>query len=178
MKCLTQTALIGLSLLLIAACASNNFEQDYRPETDFSPDWQRYAWRGGQSQVPGVSQQQLLQVAERALAEQGYEKDEDNPELLLSLSAVTRAATGGGRSVGLSIGLPVGSRGAVGLGGSRNLDNEKMEGVLILDVTRAEDHELIWRGSAAGIALKDFELARQAQLQQTFHKLLAKFPPE
>lgn len=175
---LTQTALICLSLMLLAACATNNLEQDYQPDTVFNPDWQRYDWRGGQVQVPGASQQQLRQIAERALAEQGYEKDEDAPELLLSLSAVTRASTGANRSVGLSVGLPIGTRGAVGLGGSRSLDNDKMEGVLILDITRAEDNELIWRGSAAGIAIRDFELARQAQLQQTFHKLLAQFPPE
>lgn len=175
---LTQTALIALSLLLLTACASNKFEQDYQPDTVFNPEWQRYDWQGGQAQVPGVSQQQLRQVAERALAEQGYEKDEDAPELLLTLSAVTRPSTGANRSVGLSVGLPVGNRGAVGVGGSRSLDQDKMEGVLILDITRAEDNELIWRGSAAGIALRDFELARQAQLQQTFHRLLEQFPPE
>jgi len=175
---LTQTALIGLSLLLLTACASNKLEQDYKPGTEFNPDWQRYEWRGGQSQIPGVHHQQLRQVAERALAEQGYEKDEDTPELILSLSALTRPSTGANRSVGLSVGLPIGTRGAVGVGGSRSLDNEKMEGVLILDITRAEDNELIWRGSAAGIAMRDFELSRQEQLQQTFHKLLAQFPPE
>ena len=85
---------------------------------------------------------------------------------------------GGGKSVGISIGLPVGNRGSIGLGGSKSLEDRKQEGVIIVDITDANSNELVWRGSAEGIALRDFELAREQQLRRVIDRLLAQFPPE
>lgn len=177
-KRLLLAALLVATMGTLAACAGPKYEQDYKPGTDFDPEWQRYQWRGGQSQVPGVEHQRLQQVADQALAAQGYEQDPENPQLLLNLSALTRPATGGNRSLGLSIGLPVGRHGSVGVGGAKSLDDDRQEGVLILDITHAESRDLIWRGSATGIPLKDFNLARETQLKSAMEKLLEQFPPE
>lgn len=163
----------------LTACASPKVEQDYNPDTDFDRDWARYDWRGSQSQVPGYDAPRLKRTAEQALTVQGYQFDSDNPDFLVDISALTRAATGGGKSLGLSIGLPVGRHGSVGIGGSKSLgDQQRQEGVIIVDLTEAESGQLLWRGSASGIPLKDFELGRQDQLQQTLERLLAQFPPE
>lgn len=163
----------------LTACAGPKVEQDYNPDTDFDRDWVRYDWRGSQSQVPGYDAPRLKRTAEQALMAQGYQLDPDNPDFLVDISALTRAATGGGKSLGLSIGLPVGRHGSVGIGGSKNLDDEqRQEGVIIVDLTEADSGQLLWRGSASGIPLKDFELGRQDQLQQTLERLLAQFPPE
>lgn len=167
-----------VALATLVACTGPSYEQDYKPGTDFNSSWERYQWRGGQSQIPGVEHQRIQQVAEQALASQGYAKDPDSPQLLLNLSALTRPATSGNRSLGLSIGLPVGRHGSVGVGGAKSLGNERQEGVLILDITHAESRDLIWRGSATGIALKDFNLAREDQLRKALERLLAQFPPE
>lgn len=168
-----------LALALLVACAGPKVEQDYNPDTDFDRDWTRYDWRGSQSQVPGYDAPRLKRAAEQALTAQGYRQDPDNPDFLVDISALTRAATGGGKSLGLSIGLPVGRHGSVGIGGSKSLgDQQRQEGVIIVDLTESESGQLLWRGSASGIPLKDFDLSRQDQLQRALERLLAQFPPE
>ncbi len=167
------------ALVLITACAGPNIEQDYKPGTKFDPGWTYYEFRGGSSQIEGVDYRRLETIAQDILASQGYQLAPEAPQLYIDITGSTRLATGGGKSLGLSIGLPVGSHGSIGVGGSKNLDGEgRREGVIVVDITNAQTNELIWRGSASGIALKDFELAREAQLREVMRKLLEQFPPE
>ena len=171
--------LIALALaVLVTACAGPKFEQDYNPGTQFDRGWGRYEWRGGQSQIPGVEHSRLKRVAQEAMAAKGYRLDNDNPQFYVSLNGATRAARGGGKTLGLSIGLPIGGNAGVGLGGSKSLDNTNQEGVIVMDFIDAQTDELVWRGSAAGIDLKQFELSREDQLKNLVAKLLAQYPPE
>jgi len=178
-----MTRVIKLPLILfilasITACAGPKVSQDYNENTEFDPGWGRYEWRGGTSQIDGVSHSRLQRITEQAMVQRGYRLDPDNPQFYVSVSGTTRAAVGGGKSVGISIGLPVGNSGSIGLGGSKSLEDRKQEGVIIVDITDAESNELVWRGSAEGIALRDFELSREQQLRKVIDRLLAQFPPE
>ncbi len=175
---LMKLPLILFTLAVITACAGPKVAQDYNPDTEFDSGWGRYEWRGGTSQIDGVPHNRLQRITEQAMVQRGYRLDTDNPQFYVSVSGTTRAAVGGGKSVGVSIGLPVGNRGSVGLGGSKSLEDRKQEGVVIVDITDAESNELVWRGSAEGIDLRDFELAREQQLRQVIDRLLAQFPPE
>lgn len=172
------TLAIGL-LLIITACAGPKIEQDYKPGTEFDSGWTYYEFRGGSSQIEGADYRRLETIAQEILAGQGYQLAPHEPQFYIDITGSTRLATGGGKSLGISIGLPVGSHGSVGVGGSKNLDGEgRQEGVIIVDITNAQTNELIWRGSASGIPLEDFQLAREAQLREVMRKLLAQFPPE
>ncbi|WP_024461360.1 DUF4136 domain-containing protein [Marinimicrobium sp. LS-A18] len=178
MNRLTRLSFVFILLAAVTACAGPKVSQDYNEDTEFDPGWGRYEWRGGTSQIDGVSHSRLQRITEQAMVQRGYRLDPDNPQFYVSVSGTTRAAVGGGKSVGISIGLPVGNSGSIGLGGSKSLEDRKQEGVIIVDITDAENNELVWRGSAEGIALRDFELAREQQLRKVIDRLLAQFPPE
>lgn len=170
--------LLLLALLLLSACASTRYEHDFRPGTDFS-GLQTYIWRSSDVQIPGVDIERLQSLADDALQAQGLVRDPLAPDLLLSLNAFTRQATGGSRGVGLSIGVPIGRSGSVGIGGSRALPPaERQEGVLVLDVTQARTNELIWRGTATGISLEHFKLSEEDKLRRIVERLSQQFPPE
>lgn len=179
MKSLFHSFIVVSVLFFITACAAPKIEQDYKPETEFDPGWTYYEFRGGSSQIQGVDYRRLETIAQEILASEGYQVAPHEPQFYVDITGATRLATGGGKSLGISIGLPVGSHGSVGVGGSKNLDGEgRQEGVIIVDITNAQTNELVWRGSASGIPLEDFELAREAQLREVMRKLLAQFPPE
>lgn len=171
-------SLLLLAVLFLSACASTRYEQDFHPDTDFTGH-QTYVWRSGDTQIPGVDMVRLQRLAEEALQEQGLVMDPQAPDLLLSLQAFTRQATGGSRGVGLSIGVPIGRSGSVGIGGSRALPPaEHQEAVLILDVTEARSNQLIWRGTATGVSLDYFKLAQEEQLRRVVERLSRQFPPQ
>lgn len=170
--------LLLLAVLFLSACASTRYEQDFHPDTDFSGH-QTYVWRSGDAQIPGVDMTRLQRLAENALQAQGLELNPQAPDLLLSLHAFTRQATGGSRGLGLSIGVPIGRSGSLGVGGSRSLPpSERQEGVLILDVTETRSNQLIWRGTATRISLDDFKLAQEEQLRRVIERLSRQFPPQ
>jgi hypothetical protein len=175
---LSRLLLILTAVLVLTACASARYEQDYHPDTHFG-DYQTYVWRSGDAQIPGVEMARLQRMAQEALEEHGLIMDPEAPDLLLSLHAFTRRATGGSRGVGLSIGVPIGRSGTLGVGGSRALSPaERQEGVLVLDITERRSNELIWRGTASGIPLDHFKLAQEQQLRRVLDRLTQQFPPE
>src|SRR5690554_556877 len=96
--------LVFIMLSLLIACAGPKVSQDYNEDTEFDPGWGRYEWRGGTSQIDGVSHSRLQRITEQAMVQRGYRLDPDNPQFYVSVSGTTRAAVGGGKSVGISIG--------------------------------------------------------------------------
>ncbi|MDQ2076525.1 DUF4136 domain-containing protein [Marinimicrobium sp. ABcell2] len=175
---LYRPLLILAATLLLSACASTRYEQDYHPDTNFQ-NYQTYVWRSGEAQIPGVDMARLQRIAQEALEEQGLIMDPEAPDLLLSLHAFTRRTTGGSRGVGLSIGVPIGRSGTLGVGSSRALSpTERQEGVMVLDVTETRSNELIWRGTASAIPLEHFKLAQEERLKRTLDRLTQQFPPE
>lgn len=178
---LLTTSIIRLSLLLFAflvyGCASTKYNQDFKPETNFS-QLKTYDWRNTSSIIPGVNAQQIQRLADIQLTNQGFTRNENNPDMLLDMTAVSRISTGSSTGLGLSIGLPIGRYGSVGLGGGKSVPNDKQEGVIIVDITESLNNQLIWRGSAEGMPMKDFSLQSEAKLAAALSKLLSQFPPK
>lgn len=172
--------LLPLLLSALVACSSGpQYQQDYRPDTDFGV-YRSYDWRATRSQlVPQLSDERLRRLASQALLAIGYQRDTESPDILISINVLSRLGSSrGDKSVGISVGLPVGNRGQVGLGGSKNLPSEgKQEGVLLVDIYDTRQDRLIWRGSAQGIAMRQFELGREDQLRSILEQLLGRFPP-
>jgi len=172
--------LLPVLILVLGACSSvgPRYQQDYRPGTNFGV-YRSYDWRAAHSKLTALSDQRLETLASQALLAQGYQRDTESPDILITVSALSRlSATQGNKSIGVSVGLPVGERGRIGLGGSKSLPSEgKQEGVLLLDIFDTREDCLIWRGSAQGIPMRQFKLGREDQLRNILEQLLGRFPP-
>lgn len=178
---ITTSSIIRFCLLLLAVsvygCASTKYNQDYKPETSFS-HLKTYTWRHASSDIAGVDDQQLQHLADNQLASQGYTRTDTNADMLLDLNLVTRISTGSSTGIGLSIGLPIGQHGSIGLGGGKSVPNDKLEGVILIDITDNISNSLIWRGSAEGVPMQDFSLKAEDKLAMVLKKLLSQFPPK
>ena len=131
----------------------------------------------GQLGLADVDAALLERLADNQLAAQGFVRTQANPDMLLDMQVFARQSKGGNSSIGIGIGMPVGRHGSVGLGTSQLLNKGKQEGVMLIDVTRASDNTLVWRGSAEGIPLIQFSLSAEQKLGATLAQLLGKFPP-
>ncbi|MFC3115827.1 DUF4136 domain-containing protein [Cellvibrio fontiphilus] len=163
--------------LLFSGCASVHYANDYKSGTQFN-NLKTYNWRAITLDIGGTDQALLTRLADKQLATQGFILDKNQPQLLLDLQVFSRQSQSGNSSIGIGIGMPVGRHGSVGLGTSQLLNRGKQEGVMLIDVTRASDNTLIWRGSAEGIPLIQFSLSAEQKLGDTMAQLLGQFPPK
>lgn len=162
---------------LLSGCASVHYANDYKSDTQFN-NLKTYHWRAVTVDIGGTDQALLQRLADNQLAAQGFTLDKNQPDFLVDLQVFSRQSRGGNSSIGIGIGMPVGRHGNVGLGTSQLLNKGKQEGVILVDITRASDNALIWRGSAEGIPLIQFSLSAEQKLGDTMKQLLGPFPPK
>lgn len=162
--------------LVLSACSSAKYQQDYKSGTDFS-QLKTYSWRSAEVQIPGTSGNYMQGLIDDQMRSQGYQKLQANGDMLLDLQGFTRVSQGGNSSIGIGIGLPIGRHGSIGLGTGQVIGRGKQEGVLVLDITRASDTTLIWRGNANGLTLSYFKLNAESKLRESVRQLLVQFPP-
>lgn len=170
-------SLLLLAALLLAACAGPKYQQDFREGTTFE-NLTSYTWRKVSSEIPGADNIQLQRLADQQLSLQGFTRIDSNPDLLLDMTLITRISTGSSTGIGLSVGIPLGRSGSIGLGGGKSVPNDKYEGVLLVDITEANSNALIWRGSAEGVPMENFSLQAEDKLVDVIARLLTQFPPE
>lgn len=171
-----STLLLGIGMLVLSGCANVHYANDYKSGTDFT-GLKTYSWRAVTVDIGGTDPTLLERLADNQLAAQGFVRTQANPDMLLDMQVFARQSKGGNSSIGIGIGMPVGRHGSVGLGTSQLLNKGKQEGVMLIDVTRASDNTLVWRGSAEGIPLIQFSLSAEQKLGATLAQLLGKFPP-
>lgn len=169
--------IIGLIALLLSACASPKFQQDYKDGAKFN-DLKTYSWRNLDVQIEGANRTLLERLFDERLQQQGFQRVQEKPDMLLDMQGFMRVKQGGNTSIGIGLGLPVGRHGNIGLGTGKMLGEGKQEAVLILDITRADSNTLVWRGNAEGIPLIYFKLDSEQKLRESISKLLTQFPPQ
>jgi hypothetical protein len=169
--------LIATLLLLISACTSIRYGNDFKAETDFS-HLKTYQWRAVTVDIAGVDNNFLQTLADDQLRAQGFIAVDQAADLLVDMQAFTRVSSGGNTSIGIGIGLPVGRSGNIGLGTGQTLGKGKQEGVIVVDMVQSRTGALIWRGNAEGIPLINFSLKAEHKLRETFTTLLRPFPPQ
>src|SRR5690606_5327492 len=99
-----------------------------------------YTWSNISSEIAGLDHPQIQALADHRLTAQGYLQSAANPDMLLDMTIISRIDTGSSTGLGLSIGLPIGRHGSIGLGGGKSLAREKQEGVILLDITDNRTH--------------------------------------
>lgn len=177
MRPLVSICLMSGLLLLLSACTNVKYIDDYKTGTDFS-GLKTYSWRAVTIDIGGIDKSFLQNLADQQLRAQGFVPASNNADLLIDMQVFSRASTGGNTSIGIGIGLPVGSHGNIGLGTGQTLGKGKQEGVIVIDITQTNSNTLIWRGNAEGIPLINFSLKAEQKLRESFSKLLMPFPPQ
>ena len=167
-----------LTLTLNGCATTNNVTQDYKPDTDFRP-YKTFGWHNFSSDVVNADQVAIQRAVEQQLKQQGFELVSGLSDFVLDLTIIKQAAAPSSTGIGLSIGLPIGRHGAIGLGTSKLLGNgPKMEALIIVDITAQASHQILWRGTAENIPLSNFTVQNQVKLNTRLRELLQQFPPK
>lgn len=170
------TALMTGLLTLLSACTNIKYADDYKTGTDFS-GLKTYSWRAVTVDIGGIDKAFLQNIADAQLRAQGFIPTENNADFVVDMQVFSRVSSGGNTSIGVGIGMPVGSHGGVGMSTGQTLGQGKQEGVIVIDITQSSSNSLIWRGNAEGIPLINFSLKAEQKLRESFSQLLSPFPP-
>jgi hypothetical protein len=170
--------LVGLVLGL--GCATPlAVEHDYDTTYDFTK-LRSYDWLPSPSsdQMEEMTEKRVQGTVNSQLQAKGYSHSADSPDFLVSLEGIKKTVTTGSTAVGASIAVPVGSHGAVHVGGGKSKPREKQEGTLNLNIVDAKTKTLVWQGTAtAAIQAKTSPEEQQQRINQVIAELLKKFPP-
>lgn len=173
-----------ISIFLLLACVlsgcatSNKVTQDYKVGTDFK-SYKTFNWHNFSSDITTSNQLAIQHTVEQQLTQQGFKLVSELPDLILDLTIIKHAATPSSTGVGLSIGLPIGRHGAIGLGTNKLLGQDnKMAGLIILDITAKDTNQIVWRGSAEDVPLNYFSLRNETELNKILNNLVQQFPPK
>lgn len=180
----SHTYIISIFLLLVCAlsgCAtSSKVTQDYKAGTDFK-SYKTFSWHNFSSDITTDNQLEIQHAVERQLTLQGFKfvAEPELPDLILDLTIIKHIATPSSTGVGLSIGLPIGRHGGLGLGTNKLLGQDSnMAGLIILDITAKDTNQIVWRGSAEDVPINYFLLRNQAELNKVLNSLVQQFPPK
>jgi hypothetical protein len=168
------------ALLLAAGCAPLAVNVDYDTTFDFTK-LKSYDWLPS---PPGSNREELAakrfeQAVNSQLQAKGFARSAESPDFLIAMEGVKKTVSAGSTAVGASIAVPVGSHGAVHVGGGKSKPRVKQEGTLTLNFTDPGTKSLIWEGSAtAEIQGKSSPEEQQAMINQVIAELLKNFPPQ
>jgi hypothetical protein len=170
--------LIVCSLLLLGCATSNKISQDFKPNTNFS-HIKTFAWHNFSSAITTTNNAAIKNIIEQTLIQQGFQLASESADFILDMNIIAQQRQTSSPRFGISLGLPIGNSGAIGLGTSKSLgDNNAQEGLIILDITEQSTHQIMWRGSAEAIPIEHFLLRNERYLNVTLKKLIAQFPPK
>lgn len=166
-------------LLLLNACASHNrISQDFKEDTDFTAV-KTFAWHNVATEIPNVSNLAIQSAVEQGLAQQGLQLTTTNPDVMLDISIIAQKSAAPSSGLGLSLGLPLGNHGSIGLGTSKLLArDDQQQGLIVLDITAAANSQVIWRGTAEAVPMSYFLLRNEPQLNGILKRLAGQFPPK
>lgn len=167
------------AILLLNACASSNrISQDFKADTDFNRV-KTFAWHNVSSEIPNINNLAIQRAVEQGLAQHGLQLVTTNPDVILDISIIAQKSSAPSTGLGISLGLPVGGNGAIGLGTSKLLARDsQQQGLIVLDITSASSSQVIWRGTAEAVPISYFLLRNELQLDAILQRLAGQFPPK
>ena len=173
-----RLSLMVVFITLVGCATANKVTQDYKPDTDFH-SYKTFSWHNFSSDIANTDQLAIQHAVEQQLTQQGFSLVNANPDLILDLNIIKQRSSGAGGGVGLSIGLPIGNHGSIGLGTNKRLDNDnQMAGLIILDITAPQSNQVIWRASAEAVPVSYIFLRNQALQNSELNNLVKQIPPK
>jgi hypothetical protein len=175
-----STILTLATCIVVCGCATQPaVDVDYDTTKDFST-LKTYQWMPatGNAASDELLVSRIRNAVDSQLQAKGHTLVQSNPDFLVAMQLSGRTAYGGSTGVGMSVGIPVGSRGRISVGGGKSKAIEKKEGTLVLDFLDAKTKSLAWRGTASATAEPNASPEQQQQrINQVVGELLASFPP-
>lgn len=169
---------LGLALLLNGCASNNRISQDFKPDTNFK-SVKTFSWHNVSSEIPNINNVAIQKTIEEDLTQRGFQLVAINPDVVLDLNIIAQKSSAPSTGLGVSLGLPIGNHGSVGLGTSKLLARDnKQEGLIVLDITTHANNQVIWRGTADAIPMSYFLLRNEPQLNAVLKRLVAQFPPK
>ncbi len=153
---------------------------DYDTTYDFSK-LKTYDWLPSPpgNQFEDMTEKRFRSAVDTQLQAKNYSQSAESPDFLISLQGVKKTVEKGSAAVGMSIGVPVGQRGSVSVGGGRSKPRVKQEGTLNLTFVDRKTNTPVWQGTAtAEIQEKTSPEEQQQRINQVIAELLKKFPPK
>jgi len=113
------------------------------------------------------------------LQAKGRNMSADNPDFLIGMELSGQTISGGSVGVGMSIGIPVGRRGSLSVGGGKGRTSEKKEGTLVIDFVDAKTKSLVWRATVTeAVDPSATPEQKQKKIDDVIAAMLAQFPPQ
>ena len=123
--------LIVFGLMFSGCATTNKISQDFKPDTNFK-NFKTITWRNFSSDIPTTNNTAIKTAIEKNLATQGLEWVAGTADLAVDLNILTQEKSASSPRFGISLGLPVGNSGSIGLGTSKLLGNShQQEGLII-----------------------------------------------
>ncbi len=178
-----------LAVPVLSACASTlQVSSDYDADVDFaalhSYDWLPSPQTG--SGDPGTRHGNLVKarvkkLVEEQFARKDYVQDTVQPDFLVACHFAVEdrvSVTYTNELYGYGPGWKAGYRRDMRHPGSVAMVSEYQQGTLLLDVVKADNKQLIWRGTASDDMYPELgQEAREKRLRKAVQKILAQFPP-
>ena len=113
------------------------------------------------------------------LQAKGRKMSAENPDFLIGMELSGQTISGGSVGVGMSVGIPVGRRGSLSVGGGKSKSRDKKEGTLVMDFVDAKTKSLVWRATATeAVDASASAEQKQKKIDEVIAAMLANFPPK
>jgi hypothetical protein len=168
--------LLFVSLLLLIGCDLKT-SVDYDRNADFSVV-KTYAWAGRQHpEVSDITHKKIVSAVDAQLSLKGLKQVQSDPDVFLTYhgddnerTVVDTTHYGYGYGAGWYWG------GYRGMSSSTSRVRTYTEGTLIVDIYRAAEKELIWRGTVTGTVSENPQ-KNEKNINKGVAKVFKKFPP-
>jgi len=177
-----RTIAVNLLFMILAACAATPLavKSDFDTTADFAA-YKTYNWMPATGNAAGdeLLIKNIRAAVDTQLQSKGRTLTENNPDFLIGMALSGKTTYGGSTAVGVSVGIPVGHRGSVSVGGGRSRAHESVEGTLAMDFVDAKSKDLIWRSTATdAVNPSATSEDKQRHINAVVAAMLAQFPPK
>jgi len=175
-----RTLPVFLLCMVVVACASPLVvNSDYDTTADFAM-FKTYNWMPATGNAAGdeLLIKNIRAAVDAQLRKKGRALVNDSPDFLIGMALSGKTTYGGSTAVGVSIGIPVGRRASISVGGGKSKAHESIEGTLVLDFVDAKSKNLVWQATATdAVNPSASSEERQRHINEVVTAMLAQFPP-
>src|SRR5262245_40861079 len=135
---------VTMCIVAVGCATAPTVNVDYDTSTDFAA-LKTYDWMPATGNAAGdeLLVKRIRTAVDNQLQAKGLSLSQGSPDVLVAMELSGRTAYGGSTGVGMSVGIPVGSRGRISVGGGKSKPIEKREGTLELDFLNAKTKALV-----------------------------------
>jgi len=173
--------LLALTLCFaVSGYAAPAVNFDYDTAADFAA-LKTYDWMPATGNAAGdeLLVKKIRNSVDTQLQAKGCSRASGNPDFLIGMELSGKTVNSGSVGVGMSIGIPVGRRGTVSVGGGKSRASEKKEGTLVMDFVDAKTKSLVWRATFTdAVNPSATPEQKQQKIDAVIAEMLAQFPPK